>query len=61
LNPANLLNSVIKGTKLTPLVRKQMLENTIALYNARARYGNQILDTKFAPLAKQYGLSLEQL
>jgi hypothetical protein len=54
LDPAFLLSKVSEGTKLDPKMRKQMLDNTIALYNARAKYGNDILNKKYLPKAKNY-------
>lgn len=58
LNPSNLLSKVQAGTKLTPETRKQMLDSTVAIYNAQADFGNDLMKKKYYKLADNYGINL---
>jgi hypothetical protein len=49
-----MLAQVQAGTKLTPETRKQMLDSTIAIYNAQADFGNDLLQKKYYKLADNY-------
>lgn len=59
LNPSNLLSKVSAGTKLTPETRKQMLDATVAIYNAQADFGNDLLKKKYYKLAENYWIDLD--
>lgn len=58
LNPSNLISKVNAGTKLTPETRKQMLDSTVAIYNAQADFGNDLLQKRYYKLADNYGINL---
>ena len=58
LNPNNLLSQVQAGTKLTPETRKQMLDSTVAIYNAQADFWNDLLQKKYYKIADNYGINL---
>ena len=58
LNPSNLISKVNAGTKLTPETRKQMLDSTVAIYNAQADFWNDLLQKRYYKLADNYGINL---
>ena len=58
LNPSNLISKVNAWTKLTPETRKQMLDSTVAIYNAQADFWNDLLQKRYYKLADNYGINL---